>query len=388
MSGQAPVGNGSVQLIQYTGDAIQGSGTAAFGVNATRPRRTGHCHAELSDGLRRFELLHRPSRLERPPAAASEARPRNRSNWVLASNPSAATDFLPGDAVIFDDSATGTTLVSISGTGNVNPISVTFGNLSNSYTLTGAHGIVGPTSMMINGGGAVTIANSNGYTGGTTLTSGLLNINNNSALGSGLLTIAGGMIDSTTAGVTLANNPQVWNADFTFNGSNNLNLGTGAVTLVNSRTVTVNANTLTVGGPISDGGSGYSLTVGGNGALALAGSNSYSGGTTLYYAGLVLNNNHAPGSGPLSISGGSIDSTVGGVTLANNPQTWNGDFTFIGSSNFNLGAGSVGMTSYCTVTLNANTLTVGGPVNNGGNLLTIAGSGNAVLAGAISGAAA
>ena len=76
---------------------------------------------------------------------------------------------------------------------------------------------------------------------------------------------------------------QYWNGDFTFAGPNDLNLGTGSVTLGWShRNVTLLSNTLTVGGPIGDNGNGYSLTMAGSGMLALAGTNTYSGGTTLY----------------------------------------------------------------------------------------------------------
>ena len=61
------------------------------------------------------------------------------------------------------------------------------------------------------------------------------------------------MIDSTAPGTVLANNPQAWNGDFTFLGSNNLDLGSGSVTLGGNRQVTVNAGTLSVGGAISGG---------------------------------------------------------------------------------------------------------------------------------------
>ena len=47
----------------------------------------------------------------------------------------------------------------------VNPSSVTFGNLSHSYTLTGGGGIASATlGVAVNGGGTVTFANTNAYT--------------------------------------------------------------------------------------------------------------------------------------------------------------------------------------------------------------------------------
>ena len=45
-------------------------------------------------------------------------------------------------------------------------------------------------------------------------------------------------------------------------------------------------------------------------------------------------NSAALGSGPLTLSGGTLDNTSGAaMTLAgNNAQNWNGSFTFVGSS--------------------------------------------------------
>ena len=72
--------------------------------------------------------------------------------------------------------------------------------------------------------------------------------------------VNGGTLGNTSGTlVTLSTaNPQNWNADIVFSGPNDLNLGTGAVTLGSSRTVTVTAGNLTVGGAI--GGAGFSLT--------------------------------------------------------------------------------------------------------------------------------
>ena len=86
---------------------------------------------------------------------------------------------------------------------------------------------LGTINLVISGSGTQGLAGSNTYTGGTTLSSGQLNLNNASALGSGALTISGGTIGNTSgAAITLStNNAQNWNGDFTFTGSNDLNLG-------------------------------------------------------------------------------------------------------------------------------------------------------------------
>ena len=57
-----------------------------------------------------------------------------------------------------------------------------------------------------------------------------------------------------------------------------------AVPLVLASPLIVTQNSsgpLTITAPISDGGNGYSLTMAGSGGLCLAGSNTYSGGTTV-----------------------------------------------------------------------------------------------------------
>ena len=79
----------------------------------------------------------------------------------------------------------------------------------------------------------------------------------------GALTITGGVIDSTVPGIKLTDNAQEWNGNFTFVGSQDLNMGSGAVTMNGNYTVTVGASTLTVGGNIS--AASYNLVKSGSG---------------------------------------------------------------------------------------------------------------------------
>src|SRR5208283_2806505 len=105
---------------------------------------------------------------------------------------------------------------------------------------------------------------------------------------------------------------QVWNGSFTYLGSGGygLNLGSGAVTLNSSPTVTVSAATLTVGGPISGG---Y-----GSGLLMLSGNNVYTGPTTVNGGTLEANMTASlPGynaSGMVTVnSGGTLAVKAGGT---------------------------------------------------------------------------
>ena len=188
--------------------------------------------------------------------------------------------------------------------------------------------------MTISGGGKVTISNSNGYTGGTILTSGEVVVNNNSSTGSGKLTISGGSLDSTIGSVTLAGITQSWSGSFTFVGSSPLNLGTGAVTVSASPTINVNASTLTVGGAIT-GARGLDQK---RRRHARAGRQQQLHGRHALRqrrAG-AQQRDSALGSGTLTINGGALDSTVSGVTLANNAERWNAGFAFNGTQSLNL----------------------------------------------------
>ena len=128
----------------------------------------------------------------------------NGSEWVAANNwkrsdTGGPTSFLPGDTVVFDDSAGtvagGTTNVTL-GSGNVSPGSVTFNNNAYNYSVSGAFGIIGAGSLNLNGTGSVTLSTSNSYSGGTNINAGTLIVNNSSgvATGSGPVNINGGTL--------------------------------------------------------------------------------------------------------------------------------------------------------------------------------------------------
>jgi len=195
-------------------------------------------------------------------------------------------------------------------------------NIANAGTILGAYGLTlgglgngslvsilgtGTGSLTKSGAGTWTLSAANTFTGGTTLNAGKLIINNAAALGTvaGTFTITGGTIDSTVALITTLNYPQAWKGDFTFTGTQDLNLGTGAVTLFGGdRQVTVSAGTLTVGGAVSP--HNYNLTKAGAGTLSF-GANP-----------VTLNG--------LTISAGTLISTSGTMSLEGN-FTNNGTFT-------------------------------------------------------------
>jgi len=178
---------------------------------------------------------------------------------------------------------------------------------TNSTTL---NGVLSNGGLTKTGSGTLTLTGANNHLGDTTLSGGTLNINNPAALGTGTFTIASSTtIDNTTgAALTLStNNPITWSGSFTFTGSKDLNLGSGAVAMTTSLTVTTNnAGNLTVGGDIAGGSNGLTKT--GSGTLTLGGTNSYNGQTNVY-------------GGTLTVSG--TRSTYGNGTYLRNGSTMN-----------------------------------------------------------------
>ena len=172
------------------------------------------------------------------------------------------------------------------------------------------------TGLVQNANDTLTLSGNNtSFTGGVTLSSGTLNVNHASALGTGTFTINGVALNNTSgAAITLAtNNAQAWNGDFTFVGglgSGDLNLGTGTVTLAGNRAVTVRSKTLTVGGPLVDGASSFGMTKNGPGILVLGGTNTYKGATVLNGGVLrAVDGVGLPSTGLLTLNGGVLETS-------------------------------------------------------------------------------
>ena len=256
------------------------------------------------------------------------------------------------------------------------------------------------SGLIASGTGTVTVSAYNTSTGGTTLSSGQLNVNSISALGGGTFTISGGMLDNTSGGaITLTNNnAQSWNADFTFVGTYDLNLGTGAVALNNAtRQVTVNGGTLTVGGGISSTNTGYGITKLGAGALALNGTNTYTGETMISAGKLVVPVGGSASNSAVTVAATGGNSAVLSVVVADTTQPWVGTNLTVNnggtssSLDFNFGvltpgtttaplniAGDVSFTSIQSISVEG---VLSATTGNGYPLLTWGGSGPASAAG-------
>ena len=237
------------------------------------------------------------------------------------------------------------------------------------------------------GSGTIVLGGANTFGGGLTINAGVLQLANTGALNaaapnavsftpgsSGTLQLNG----NSVAVSGLSTDPLTPGAPVVMNAS-----GGSAALVVN----TVNANTYA--GTIQDGPGGGAMIIAkaGIGSLYIAGSNSYTGGTVLTAGNLTLGNSAAIGSGPLAITGGTLDSGIPSLVLSNNnPQIWNGSFTFLGTNDLNLGSGAVSYSGGPTLTVSAGNLEVDGAVTGNNSTFTKAGAGTLILTGSNSSA--
>jgi len=269
------------------------------------------------------------------------------SNWKLITA-GTATNYISGDTVLFDDSATGTTTIDIPAA-NVTPTLTTFNNSSKTYVIgsSGGFGISGSGGIVKNGTATVMLTNANSYTGVTTVNAGTLNIQNNAALGAtsnvivatgAALELQGGIsVDArpiTLNGAGLAASPA--GALRNVSGSNSF---AGLVTLGSNSTIQSDAGALALTNAGTITGSGFNLTLAGagNGSIAsiiatgagsvikngtgkwtLSGANTYTGGTVINGGTIIVGNASALGttgntltfdassSGTLTLNGNSV----------------------------------------------------------------------------------
>jgi len=237
-------------------------------------------------------------------------------------------------------------------------------------TLTlGSTGTISGGSVTVNGG-VLVLNGASAYTGGTTLTGGILNAGTATALGAAgsTITFNGGTLqyDGSVANLTL--------------GNSTITINTGAAAMVD-----VTRNTLILSGIIRGNGS---LTKVGGSSLRLAGINTYTGGTT-------INN------GRLYVTTSASVFGTGSVTVADGAQTWFGitgianqfNISGIGTNDGviygNMGAFRIdnAVTASGTITLNADariggisgTATLSGVVTGNHNLEVNSGGSGCLL---------
>jgi fibronectin-binding autotransporter adhesin len=330
-----------------------------------------------------------------------------------ASNVLATTAVTVANAATFNVNGQTDTIGSLSG---VSGSSVTLGSgalTTGDATNTAFAGIISGTGTLNKiGAGTFTLTGANTYTGATTVSTGVLNIQNNTALGTnaGATTIANGAAlevqgglaavaeNITLNGTGVANNGALRNVS----GNNTLS---GAVTLGSATKIQSDAGLLTLSGAI--GGSGQNLTLDGAGNITvsgvigtaagtltktgigyaiLSGANTYTGATTVSAGTLEVQNAAGLGTsaGGTSVTSGATLAFSGGITSPEGPLTLNGNgvgnlgaLRGLFGANTLSGAIALGSETYIGVDSGA-TLTSTGAIS-GGFGITKVGTGTLVL---------
>jgi len=178
------------------------------------------------------------------------------SNWNLGVPGNwTPSNYVNGEDVLFNDTATNFNVVLDNANGPLSPSSVTFNNSANNYNLSGAGSITGTTGLFKNGTGTVTIGNANSYSGVTQINKGIISISAANNIGNGSATNTLGL---ASGGVLQAT------ANLDLGATRNVTIGTGG----GGFDVTA-SNELTVSGVISGGAATDNLTKTGTGTLTL-----------------------------------------------------------------------------------------------------------------------
>lgn len=187
---EGPFSTGVRPLILYpVGGSISGSGFGALQLGASIPRSVV---AQLDNNVSNFSVdlnVIEINPLTWVGNTNSVWDINGTVNWTLDAAPET---YLEGDMVLFDDSATGSTDLTLDTA--VSPLSVTFDNDTKDYTLSGTGGIAGGTLVTKTNNGSVTLLVDNTHTGATTVDGGTLQIGNGTVNGS----IAGPLVNNAT----------------------------------------------------------------------------------------------------------------------------------------------------------------------------------------------
>ena len=226
----------------------------------------------------------------------------------------------------------------------------------------------GTVALTKSGTGTITLSGANTYSGLTTVSAGVLNIQNATALGTttngtsvtsgATLQIQGGITVGAEA-LTLNGSGASGQNGALVNVSGTNNYG-GLVTLGSASTISSDSGTLnlTNSGTITGATFGLALTGAGNGSVSsvigtttgtltkngagawtLTGANTYTGGTTVNAGSLFINNTSGSGTGT-----GAITVTGSGTTLGGN-GTMSGAVSVASGNNLAPGASGVGSTA-------------------------------------------
>ena len=266
----------------------------------------------------------------------------NTTDWVDANaSPTTYQQTSIGDAVVFNDTASGASPIAVVLDQTVIPASVTVNNSSiSNYVIStlGGGQIAGAGSLTKLGTGTLTLSTANSYTGGTVVSNGVLVLGSGGTLGStsGSLFVGGGTLNlggsSQTVGAAVFGGA-VTNGTLTASGFTGIN-------------GTISANLAGATAALS--------MIGTNKTLVLAGANTYGGGTTVSAGTIQLGQDNALGTGPVTVASGPGTPTVwlnlNGHTLTNTIANTGGDcYLYNSNSTQATLTGPVGIGAYTRI---------------------------------------
>lgn len=244
------------------------------------------------------------------------------NNWLIGGTPSV---FVSGDSVTFDDTGIENSQVSLA---VALPVSGMIVSSSGEYSFNGTGAIAGSGGLLKSGTGTLTLSNTNTYTGPTTITGGILEVDN---LNDGGSPSSIGAAGSAASNLVL-NGGTLNLIGLQTNTNRSLTLGAGGGTL----SIPSASASLQISGSLTGTGS---LTKSGSGTLVLAASNNYTGGTFINGGSISLASDSVNvsglGSGVVTLNGGTLSMTnsTGDANSPNSPWPLNVPTGFSGRLN-------------------------------------------------------
>lgn len=306
---------GTFTLIKYTGAPLGNIANFSLnlppGVAGTLVNNTGNTSLDI-------QIVSIPNQLAWN-GASGTSWDLSTANWtnIIAGGITVFQQYtngsvIAGDTVVLDDTLFNdfvnpqATNINLTGKFFAFPVTV---DSTLPYSISGAGGILGSTSLVKSNTGSLTLNTSNSYTGGTFVYGGSLVINNDSALG------------ATNGSVTLSG------GDLSYTGNSTNNVRPIALPVAASIGVASGA-TARLGGVISGAGALRKID---NGTLILAASNTYSGNTFVKAGTLVLD------SGAVVSTPAGVWDSVGQDGADNGTMTIKGTAIVRAAGDFNVG---------------------------------------------------
>jgi autotransporter-associated beta strand protein len=288
-----------------------------------------------------------------------------------------------GNTLTLGSTGGGATLKNLAGSNNwsgpiTDAVTSTINVSAGTLTING--GIGGSGGLTKNGAGMLLLPGADSYTGVTTVSAGVLDVQTPAALGNNtsITVAAAGTLQIDGAGLNFS---QTLNLSGTLASLNGSNTWLGKIsTLAATSTINIDpGQSLTLSGIISGAG-GLTANKSGSGTLILTNANTYTGATTIKAGIAVVQNNTALGStiAATTVSSGATLQLQGGLTIAER-ITLNG----VGAAGAtgalesvagaNMWTGTISLASASAIATDAGQLTISGIISGVGSLTEVGG---------------